>query len=342
MPGYLRTGQSGCYDVHGKIISCAKSGQDGEFRPGIPWPEKRFTVDGEIVLDRLTDLKWFRSATPAEFPVTWQESLDYIAGMNREKAAGQSDWRLPNRRELRSLLAFETRKPALPAKHPFENVFLGWYWTSTTAAINPAYAWYIHMEGARMFFGRKDQYYLFWPVCGRGSGVLTQTGQKQCYAADGSQISCRGSNQDGELQTGRKWPEPRFIVEPEVVLDRLTNLYWLKNADYSGTTMSWQEALNRVKDLAVPLPGAFWQWRLPTINELESLVDCSTHTPALPVDHPFENVKDVYWSSTTSYFEPDWAWALYLNKGATGVGFKPDNGFHLWPVASKIESPAGD
>jgi Protein of unknown function (DUF1566) len=337
MPGYLRTGQAGCYDTHGKIIPCTKSGQDGEFRPGIPWPQKRFRVDGEIVLDQLTGLRWLKNANPAEFPVNWQESLDYIAGMNREKTAGQSDWRLPNRRELRSLLGFDTKKPALPVDHPFENVFLGWYWTSTTAVINPSYAWYIHMEGARMFFGRKDQNCLFWPVCGRGSTILPQTGQKQCYAADGNQIPCLGSGHDGELQIGEKWPEPRFIVEQESVLDKLTNLYWLKNANYSNTTMSWQEALNRVKDLAVPLPGASWHWRLPTINELESLVDCSRHTPALPADHPFENVKDVYWSSTTSYFELDWAWALYLNKGATGVGFKPGNGFHLWPVASKIE-----
>ena len=44
--------------------------------------------------------------------------------------------------------------------HPFENVFLGWCWTSTSAAINPSYAWYVHLEGGRMFFGHKRQSYL--------------------------------------------------------------------------------------------------------------------------------------------------------------------------------------
>ena len=97
--------------------------------------------------------------------------------------------------------------------------------------------------------------------------------------------------------------------------------------------MNWQEALHYVNNLELPLPEKSMRWRLPTINELESLVDCSRHTPALPGGHPFENVRDVYWSSTTSYFEPDWAWALYLNKGATGVGFKREKSFHLWPVA---------
>lgn len=341
MGGYLTTGQTSCYDLHGNVVPCGKSGQDGEFRPGIPWPAKRFAVDGEMVLDRLTGLGWLRSANPVQFPVTWPEALEYIVGMNSGETAGRADWRLPNRRELRSLLAFETRKPPLPADHPFEDVFLGWYWTSTTAAINPAYAWYIHMEGARMFFGRKDQYCLVWPVCGQGNGVLPQTGQLQCFDVDGKPIPCGETGQDGELQTGAVWPEPRFAVKRETVLDKLTDLYWLKNADFSSTTMTWQEALDRVKNPTVPVPDPSLQWRLPTINELESLIDCAGHTPALPAGHPFDNVKDVYWSSTTSFFEPDWAWALYLNKGATGVGFKQDSTFHLWPVASKIKSPRG-
>jgi hypothetical protein len=62
------------------------------------------------------------------------------------------------------------------------------------------------------------------------------------------------------------------------------------------------------------------RWRLPNINELESLVDCGRHNPALPSGHPFTDVREGYWSSTTSRFEPDWAWALYLKKGAIGVG----------------------
>ena len=341
MVGYLWTGQNGCYDINGTAVPCGKSGQDGEFRTGIPWPAERFTVDTDIVFDRLTGLEWLRSANPAEFPVTWQEALDHVRQMNLRKKAGRIDWRLPNRRELRSLVAYEAKKPALPAGYPFEDVFLGWYWTSTTAAINPAYAWYIHMEGARMFFGRKDQYCLFWPVCGKGKDILPQTGQKLCHDADGQPVPCKGTGQDGELRKGAEWPEPRFVVKEVAVLDRLTNLYWLKDADVTGKTLNWGEALRRAADLAAPLPDVSMRWRLPTINELESLVDCANHTPALPADHPFENVRDVYWSSTNSFFEPDWAWALYLNKGATGVGFKQDTGFHLWPVASVIELRPG-
>lgn len=337
MPGYLSTGQYDCYDIKGTVIPCENSGQDGEFRTGIQWPQERFVVDGQLVLDQLTGLQWLKNANPAEFPITWQEALDYISGMNREKKEGCSDWRLPNRRELRSLMAFEARKPALPAEHPFENVFLGWYWTSSTAAIHPAYAWYIHMEGARMFFGHKEQYCLLWPVCSQGKQILPVTGQKKCYDAAGNEIPCRGTGQDAELQMGLAWSQSRFEIRQAMVLDKLTGLVWLQDADVSHGTMNWGEALHNVKKLELPLPEKTMRWRLPTINELESLVDCSRHSPALPHAHPFKNVRDTYWSSTSSFFEPAWAWALYLNKGATGVGFKQEAGFHLWPVASKVD-----
>jgi len=337
MSAYLWTGQAGCYDSSGTFVPCKNSGQDGEFRPGIPWPPERFAAEGVLVIDQLTGLHWLKNANPAEFPVAWQESLDHISRINRGKKAGRSDWRLPNRRELRSLMAFETRKPALPAGHPFENVFLGWYWTSSTAAIDPAYAWCVHLEGARMFFGRKEQYSLFWPVCGQGRGVLPVTGQKKCYDAGGNEIPCRGTGQDGDLQVGLAWPEPRFEVGQAVVLDKLTGLHWLQDADAGSGTMNWPETLQYVKNIDQALPEGTKRWRLPTINELESLVDSSRHTPALPAGHPFANVRDVYWSATSSFFAPDWAWALYLNKGATGVGFKQDANFHLWPVASPGE-----
>jgi hypothetical protein len=62
------------------------------------------------------------------------------------------------------------------------------------------------------------------------------------------------------------------------------------------------------------------------------MMDCGSYNPALPAGCPFEGVQEAYWSSTTSMFEPDWAWALYLIKGAVGVGEKQGAHFHVWPV----------
>ena len=67
--------------------------------------------------------------------------LDFVAIMNREQRFGQRDWRMPNRRELRSLPSLQTRLPALPEQHPFIEVFNGWYWSSTTSLFEPDWVW---------------------------------------------------------------------------------------------------------------------------------------------------------------------------------------------------------
>jgi len=330
--GYLQTGQATCHDAAGKEISCIGSGQDAEFRRGIPWPHPRFKQQNGVVLDCLTGLFWTQDANISEFPMMWQEALDYISDMNEQKAFGYADWRLPNRRELRSLMSHQTRKPALPEGHPFRNIFLGWYWTSTTAAINPAYAWYIHVEGARMFYGGKKQNYLLWPVRGEGYGVLPATGQTKCYDSDRRIIHCTNTGQDGEFLCGREWPEKRFeIHNDDSVIDHLTGLCWLRMANLTGKRAKWVDAFMAIEKLNSQ-DKEISPWRLPNINELESVVDCSIHSPALTSGHPFGEVQEAYWSSTTSMFEPDWAWALYLTKGAVGVGQKWGEHFHVWAV----------
>ncbi len=330
----LRTGQAHCYDSNGKEVACDNTGHDGDFRMGTPWPTRRFEHRNKTVFDHLTGLSWSQDANIATFPCTWQEAFVQIEELNREGYGGHDDWRLPNRNELRSLVSYQARKPALPENHPFVNVFLGWYWSSTTAAIHPAYAWSVHLEGARMFYGRKDQYQLFWPVRGGDNSILAATGQIQCFDEQGQPIDCSFTKQDGALQMGREWPEHRFSLQSDVIHDRLTGLVWARHCDLSRGPVDWQQALNAVQKANKEGLGGIHDWRLPNINELASLVDCSAHSPALSQDHPFTGMQDGYWSSTTSFFETDWAWVLYLDKGACGVGYKSGKTFYVWPVTS--------
>ncbi len=331
--GYLWTGQDTCFDATGAPVPCPGSGQDGEFRRGTPWPEPRFDEEpAGCVLDRLTGLTWTLDANAGGFPMTWAEAFEAAAAMNRERAFGFADWRLPNRPELRSLICHQSRKPPLPQRHPFRGLMGTWYWTSTSAAINPDHAWYVNMDGGRMFFGRKDESFLVWCVRGDGNGAIPMSGQSACFDAAGAEIARMGTGQDGETRHGRAWPEPRFEDRRQGILDHLTGLLWQRTADLTGGPVHWPEALAAVADLN-RRSGDNESWRLPNINELESLVDCSAHEPALAAGHPFDALHDVYWSSTTSFFEPDWAWALYLNKGACGVGRKAGALFHVWAVA---------
>lgn len=321
------TGQHLCFDAAGRPADCAGTGQDGEFRAGAPWPEPRFEPQGDgLALDRLTGLVWPHIASMGDFPMSWPEALAAVADMNRENAFGHADWRLPNRRELLSVVSHAHHRPALPAGHPF-SVQQTWYWTSTTASRAPGYAWHVHLEGGRMFYGDKTRDAMVWPVRGE-SPLLARTGQRTCRDVSGNVVDCEGTGQDAELLKGAAWPEPRFAPEDAGVRDLLTGLLWTRSADLCGVC-TWEEALeaarrHREGDL---------RWRLPNISELESLVDAERHDPTLPAGHLFENPQEAYWSSTSSAYSPDWAYCLYLHKGAVGVGFKPGREFRAWFVA---------
>jgi len=328
----LHTGQTRCYDAAGREIDCQGSGQDAEFLRGVPWPLPRFETRGAVAVDRATGLSWTIDANIGGFPCAWREAFAQIAELNQQHYGGYNDWRLPNRNELRSLVSYQAKNPALPEGRPFVNFFLGWYWSSTTAAIHPGYAWSVHLEGGRMFYGRKDQEYLFWPVRGTGNGLLPATGQRQCFDGDGRTIECSETAQDGGLRLGSPWPDPRFAVTDDVAQDRLTNLIWLKRADLTGEPVAWQQGIEILAEWSRNRGDKNICWRLPTMNELASLVDSDACSPALPAGHPFTGLQPGYWSSTTSFFETDWAWALYLDKGACGVGHKPGKTFHVWPV----------
>lgn len=321
----LPTGQTHCYATDGSPVPCPGSGQDAAFAGPQPWGGERFRlVAPGLAADAATGLYWPVDAGLAGLPCPWEEALARVAGFAGQGLLGRRDWRLPNRRELRSLISYAAARPALPPGHPFQNVFAGWYWSATSAAPAPAYAWYVHLEGGRMFYGKKDQDCLVWPVA--GVSRLPATGQERCCDAGGQAIPCAGSGQDGELRSGTPWPVPRFAPGRDGVLDRLTGLVWADRADAAGGLVAWDEALGLC---ARHGDGG---WRLPNINELESLVDAGQSRPALPVGHPFTAVGEAYWSSTSSAFENNWAHALYLHKGAVGVGVKSAREFLVWPV----------
>jgi uncharacterized protein DUF1566 len=122
------------------------------------------------------------------------------------------------------------------------------------------------------------------PKCQPGGGgdpkakaiPLARTGQTTAYAY----------GDDGDLQMGAPWPNPRFVDNGNgIVTDNLTGLHWTQDAGQLQT--DWHSALNYCQSYVV---GEFDDWRLPNFNELLSLIDFSQTFPSLPQDHLFTNV----------------------------------------------------
>ena len=324
----LATGLTTCYDLTGRPIPCTGTGQDAD-RPLPAQPVPRFvTLPGRSVRDQLTGLLWYPRANAFDFPLSFAESIQAVQELNQARALGRSDWRLPTRTELRSIVSHGAKNPSLPADHPFTDVFLGRYWTSTVFAGLPGHAWYVHLEGARVFYERQDRYCLAWPVAGTTSLLPVKNKRPEATRQERPVYSDPGH--DSQAEPCACWPEPRFVPGQTEgsVSDLLTGLSWMAQP-LSTSPMHWGQALEAVAELARQSKKP---WRLPDINELESLTDLTQAYPALPAGHPFTNLGDGFWSSSTSFYDPAWSYVLYLGKGAVGVGFKPKPEFFAWPV----------
>ena len=143
------------------------SGDDGDFQCGQILSGARFADNGDgTVTDDLTDLTWVKSplALSNNTACTWSNALVFC---NRLSYAGRTDWRLPNVRELSTVLDYSQTFPALPKGHPFVQVIppQNYYWTSTTYAAKTNQAWVIDLIwGAAEYTMRKDDTACVWPV----------------------------------------------------------------------------------------------------------------------------------------------------------------------------------
>jgi hypothetical protein len=151
-----KTGQSTSY----------ATGDDGELKKGVAWPTPRFKDNGNgTVTDNLTGLIWTKHASCFGLR-TWSEALsdcNTLASGGCELTDGSSpgDWRLPNIRELHSLIDFGEYNPALPSGHPFTNVQSFGYWSSTTYALSTNNAWLVDFYYGYVYdYGKSSSYYV--------------------------------------------------------------------------------------------------------------------------------------------------------------------------------------
>jgi hypothetical protein len=177
-----RTGQTKSY----------ATGDDADLKKGVAWPNPRFTDNGDgTVTDNLTRLIWLKNAnciqtkypgfdsdeTAGDGMVTWHHALDFVAGINAGTytacGSNYADWRLPNVRELQSLIHFSYYDPPVPNTagtgqwtegDPFTGLQLSYYWSATTSAYSKLRAWDIRMRFSRVGSPLKSSGRYVWPV----------------------------------------------------------------------------------------------------------------------------------------------------------------------------------
>jgi len=121
-------------------VMCVRGGQTSQ----------SFTDNGDgTVTDMKTGLTWQQGDSSQSR--SWEEALTYCE--NLELPVGQTDWRLPNIKELRSIIDTATHSPAIDLTN-FPDTNLGDYWSSThgwtyshhNGTYTPSGAWAISLS----------------------------------------------------------------------------------------------------------------------------------------------------------------------------------------------------
>ena len=123
------------------------------------------------------------------------------------------------------------------------------------------------------------------------------------------------------------------------VTDLKTGLMWTKDANLTGDTLIFREAVDYVAGMNEESHANFGytDWRLPYLSEFQNLIDYTSYTRwghMLPSGHPFQNVKSLKFNDSrfaTYLTNTDSAWFVFFYCGLVGHNTNYCYGY-VWPV----------
>jgi len=98
-----------------------------------------------------TDLMWQQGDAHNGSTRTWQQAVDYCAASD---LANYHDWRLPSITELTSIVDHSRTNPAINITY-FPGCRSSNYWSGTTVAYYPYYAWSVYFNNGAGYWSNK-------------------------------------------------------------------------------------------------------------------------------------------------------------------------------------------
>ena len=232
---------------------------------GLPNPASYTAVGTEAVLDNVTCLTWQKTeGSPAAstfsvaMPDTLANNIAYCAGLASSSYAGFSDWRVPTRVELASIVDYtKTTGEAVNAtfawavgKGTYDRTFSLWY--ETIAGINNADLGWVYNLGTGTY---------------PGGGGLVSNAYAETSTAN---VRCVRGNGAGETEMEQAVEPPNhYTVASGEVTDNYTGLIWQQDDSSANNADSNEEeevfvdqailaalSLLGVRRLLAPLSGA--------------------------------------------------------------------------------------
>ena len=150
--GLPRTGQTESYQDY----------DDGYYEAGLPAGEGTRFIDNldNTITDSVTGLDWIQneaivSGNGFDFSGVYYgaDAINAITAMNAESYAGHDDWRLPNVKELMSIVDYGRYSPSID---PIFTSISGPYWSSTDFSDAPNSAWAVFFITGEVDGGPKN------------------------------------------------------------------------------------------------------------------------------------------------------------------------------------------
>lgn len=295
------TGQVSCYDEENEI-TCPTTGkpfygQDAQYSGA----SFSFTNNGDgTITDNTTGLVW--QQIPSSRGYNWQEAVNHC---NTLQLNGYDDWRIPSLKELFSISNFSQGWPYLNTS--YFSLASGTvtkdeqYWSS-----NYYYVGTTHGGAASAF------------------GVNHVTGHIKAYPSEaggpfGNYVRC---------VKGTEYGTNSFVDNGNgTVTDKATGLMWTQ--DDSGEALDWENALLSAENLTY---AGYKNWRLPSVKELQAIVDYSGVFPAIDplftctpiINEAGDDDYGYYWTNTSALFQANgsyyYAWYVAFGKAVDESG----------------------
>lgn len=135
-------------------------GDDGTYEKGYPRSGPNYIDNGDgTVTDNATGLMWASDGNGlgcnSGVTISWPNAIAWASALN---FAGHTDWRIPNIKELLSLLNYSLISPKIDTAY-FPSTYGNYYWTSTTDPISTTFAFRVIFASAYVSIGGKATLY---------------------------------------------------------------------------------------------------------------------------------------------------------------------------------------
>ncbi|MEY3514495.1 MAG: hypothetical protein RL420_1518 [Pseudomonadota bacterium] len=232
----------------------------------------------------------------------------YVDSVNSTKLCGFSDWELPDADALQSLIKHDVAAPMVSEYFPNTMFYLPTdiaYWTKTPSANSNSgnFAFHVSFGTGKVEDGLKSSARPALLVRGAVVPAITKENLLACNT---------------KIEATR--PNSRYAVLSGEVTDNVTGLIW-KQCEVGRTGATCSQGVSAPLTFSQAQAVAFSAskttpaWRLPTRNELTSIVERKCSSPSInSTIFPGQPSSGV-WSATTNKEYPDAQWIVNFYNG---------------------------